>query len=139
MAMIPASVKKTLLLRRRVKISSQSTKSGARLQFPPLDRMAKARAKGVLFFTDTGIATRYHHYHYHRYKYCEYDCYYDYYDYYDYYYHYYYHHFYLLLHRHRYANELRAGRSAMRTSNASKNNDIASRKAEVFLASAMHS
>ena len=64
-------------------IGFQSTKSGAGLQFPPLDRVAKARAKGVSFFTDTGIATRYHIYHYHRYhryKYCR-------------YYHYYYHYY----------------------------------------------
>ena len=36
------------------KISSESTKSGAGLQFPLLGRMAKAHVEGVSCFTDTG-------------------------------------------------------------------------------------
>ena len=36
------------------KISFESTKSGAGLQFRFLGRMAKARAKGMISFTDTG-------------------------------------------------------------------------------------
>ena len=36
-------------------ISVESTNSGAGLQFPPLDCRAKARTKGVLFFTDADM------------------------------------------------------------------------------------
>ena len=55
--MIPASVGKTVLRRRRrgYKHNFKDTKSGAGEQFLLQDRMPKACLKGIVFFTDSGI------------------------------------------------------------------------------------